>query len=203
MVHVGNPLFSVEGLLHAGFFIVFAGVTGYLIYKWFFYFPAHEQDQYYLRGGGAQKMVRLKGKPQKVGDIYWKYTAELYIDNQRLGADMEKVGLSFERVSDQDVEVDPKTSGRYPIEKFGQPGIVEFIEVEGSEIDLLLKKNLDRDTPFEFILKGPYGQYKYTGKGSFFEYFRINLVAKEPRILPRVSICSSPRKRTCRHSSRC
>lgn len=169
MVHVENPLWSLTGILHLGLFMVVASLTGHLIYKWFFYFPAHEQDQYYMRGGGAQKMVRLKGKPQKVGDKHWKYTAELYVENQRLGADMEKVGLSFERVSDQEVNIDPKTSGRYPIEKFGKPGIFEFIEIEGSDIDELLKKNLERNPPFEFIVKGPYGQYKYAGNGSFYE----------------------------------
>jgi hypothetical protein len=169
MVHLKHPMLTWEGFLHLGLFIAVSSLTGYLIYKWFFFFPAHEQDQYYLRGGGAQKMVKLQGKPQKVGDIYWKYTAELYIANQRLGADMEKVGLSFDRVSDQEVDVDPKTTGRYPIEKFGKPGVFEFIEVEGSDVDQLLKRNLDRDTPFEFILKGPYGQFKYTGKGTFYE----------------------------------
>lgn len=144
-------------------------ITSWLLIHWFFYkADSTEQDQYYLRGG-VTKMVKLAGKPRHVGGKYWLYKALLADEKAVLGADLQKVELNFDYVSNQDINYEPKNAGRYPVENFGSKGYFEFIEKEGSDIDKILRRNVEAEEPFEFSIKGPFGSMKYTGNGTFFE----------------------------------
>lgn len=114
-------------------------------------------------------MITLVGKPTRVGPKHLLYKAKLFSDDLKLGADFERISIAFDYVDNQEVTVDPKTAGRYTVEKFGTKGHFEWIEKEGSDIDQLLKKNLDNEEPFEFSVKGPYGRTKYIGNGKFYK----------------------------------
>lgn len=114
-------------------------------------------------------MVFLQGKPKNIGGKYWLYRAKLHDEKAELGADSEKIAIKFDYVSDQEVSVDPKKTGRYTVEKFGTKGFFEFVEIEGSDVDVILRRNVDRETPFEFSVKGPFGQMKYLGWGKFYK----------------------------------
>lgn len=151
-----------------GLLTVSSVVAFYLIEYFFFKAEPSEQDGYYLRGG-VTKMVTLKGKPVHVGGKYWLYTAVLAIPDQILGADMRKISIGFDYVADQEVEIDKKKNGRYTVENFGTKGSFQFVEIEGSDIEKILRRNADREKPFEFNIKGPFGNYGYKGKGQFFE----------------------------------
>ena len=154
--------------VHIGIFVATTAVSLALIVNFFFKADASEQDQYYLRGN-VTKMVKLAGKPRHVGGKYWLYRATLADDQAVLGADMQKIDISFEYVSGQDIDYDPKRADRFPVENFGAKGYFEIIEKEDSDIDKILRRNADAKEPFEFAIKGPFGGLKYTGNGSFFE----------------------------------
>lgn len=138
----------------------------------FFFFTPHpsEQDMNYIKGSGTTKMVYLKGKPSHIGGKYWLYTVGLYKD-LLLGADMKKISICFDYVSDQNVDIDGKRNGRYTVESYGSKGSFQFVEMEGSDIDVILKRNVDRKDgqPFEFNIKGPFGSLGYKGRGRFYE----------------------------------
>jgi hypothetical protein len=159
-----------DTLFHSCIFLLTTVASFYMIQVFFFTASPSEQDQYYLRGN-VTKMVKLVGKPVNVGGKFFKYRLELYDEKVSLGADMQKVALSFEYVSDQDIEYDPKTSGRYPVEDLNQKGYFEVIEKEGSDIDRIFRRNLDKgeEEEFELSIKGPYGNLKYIGNGSFYK----------------------------------
>lgn len=159
---MGNLIF------HWGIFVITALVSWLLIHLFFFRAEASEQDQYYLRGS-VTKMVRLAGKPRHIGGKYWLYKALLAEEQIILGADLQKIEVNFDFVSNQDIIFDPKKAGRYTVENLGSKGYFEFIEREGSDINEILKRNIDSPEPFEFSIKGPYGGLKYIGKGNFFE----------------------------------
>jgi hypothetical protein len=117
-------------------------------------------------------MIKLAGPPRHLGGKYWLYRGNLFVEDAELGADLEKVSLSFDYVSDQDIQVDPENTGRYPVEAFGTKGYFEWVEVEGSDVDAVMRRNAKRleeeKTPFEFTVKGPYGRVKYLGAGQFY-----------------------------------
>lgn len=125
---------------------------------------------YYIQGPSKTKMVYLKGRPSHLGGKYWLYTAGLY-KNLSLGADMRKISIHFDYVSDQTVEIDAKRNGRFSVEPFGSRGFFQFVEVEGSDIDVILRRNVDREEgkPFEFNIKGPFSQLGYKGSGKFYK----------------------------------
>lgn len=155
-------------LLHAGIFMGTTLLALLLTHRFFFAAESSEQDQYYLRGG-VTKMVVLSGRPKHVGGKYSLYRFKLYDPKSELGADMQRISINFDFVSNQDVEYDPKKSGRYPVEDFEQKGYFEIIEKEGSDIDTILRRNVDAEKPFEISIKGPHGNIKYTGNGKFLE----------------------------------
>lgn len=162
-----SPSSMANLALHWGIFI---GTTlaSLLMIRYFYFTPdASEQDQYYLRGG-VIKMVKLSGKPKHVGGKYWLYKAAM-ADDTVLGADMQKIEINFDYVSNQEIKYEPKQAGRYPVENLGSKGFFEFIEKEGSDIDQIFRRNLDTPEPFEFSIKGPFGALKYVGNGKFFE----------------------------------
>jgi len=163
-----NTSSTANLLLHYGIFGVTALVSLVMIHYFFYKPDASEQDQYYLRGG-VTKMVKLAGKPRHIGGKYWLYKAKLANEEALLGADMQKIEINFDYVPNQEVVYDQKKSGRYPVENLGSKGFFEFIEMEGSDIDQILRRNIDAAEPFEFSIKGPLGGLKYIGKGQFFE----------------------------------
>lgn len=115
------------------------------------------------------KVVKLGPKPQHVGGKYYKYRIELVDETKVLGADMQKIGITFDYVSDQWIDVDTKQTGRFTVEPLGSVGYMEIVEKEGSQVDKILRQNLDKQPPFQFTIKGPFGKLKYLGNGSFFE----------------------------------
>lgn len=141
-----------------------------MIRVFFFTAKRTEQDQYYLNS--KQKMVILAGNPRHIGGKYWMYRAYLHEDEMELGADMQKIAISFDFVNDQDIEVDPMKTGRYPVEPFKTKGFFDWIEIEGSDVDIVMRRNAKRleeeKIPFEFSIKGPYGRIKYLGNGEFY-----------------------------------
>lgn len=155
-------------LLHLALFLATALAAVYMIQRFFFTASYAEQDMFYLRGQ-VTKMVTLAGQPRHVGGKYYIYRFMLMDDQVALGADMQKVALSFEYVSDQDVSYDPRHSGRYPVEDFGTKGYFEVIEKEGSDIDKILRRNVGREEPFQLSVKGPYGSLKYVGHGTWYK----------------------------------
>lgn len=118
-------------------------------------------------------MILLAGSPRHIGGKYWLYRGTLFVDDVELGADLEKVSVCFDYVSDQDIEVDPESTGRYPVEPFGSKGHFEWIEVEGSDVDAVMRRNAKRleetRQPFEFSVKGPFGRVKYLGDAQFYK----------------------------------
>lgn len=139
------------------------------MYTWFFRAESWEQDSFYLRGG-VVKMVKLgSGQPQRVGGKFIKYRIDLVDETKVLGADMQKIGLTFDYVSNQWVDVDKSKAGRYSVEPIGSVGYFEIVEKEGSEVDKLLRKNIGKDPSFEFSVTGPFGKLKYIGSGRFYE----------------------------------
>lgn len=114
-------------------------------------------------------MVKLSGKPQHIGGKYYKYKINLVDETKMLGADMQKIGLNFDYVKDQWIDVDITKTGRFTVEPIGAIGYMEIVEKEGSQVDKLLKSNVDHMPPFEFSMTGPYGKLKYLGDGKFFK----------------------------------
>ena len=163
-----NPSSQLALTFHVGLFIGTSILAAALIYFGFFVPGKMEQDQYYLRGN-ATKMVILAGKPHNVGGKYFLYKLKLHENTAMLGADMQKISINFDYVKDQDIEYNPKVSGRFPVEDMNQKGTFEIIEKEGSDIDKILRRNLGREEPFQFSVKGPFGRYRYIGNATFFE----------------------------------
>ena len=114
-------------------------------------------------------MVQLSGKPRHVGGKYWLYKIALIDETLILGADMQKIEIKFDYVSDQEIVYDSKRAGRYTVESMGSKGYFEILEKEGSDIDIILRRNVDKEKPFEFSIKGPFGNLKYLGAGYFHE----------------------------------
>lgn len=117
-------------------------------------------------------MIKLAGSPRHLGGKYWLYRGSLFLDELELGVDLEKVAICFDYVSDQDIQVNPESAGRYPVEPFGTKGYFEWVEVEGSDVDTVMRRNAKRleeeHKPFEFAVKGPYGRVKYMGDARFY-----------------------------------
>lgn len=168
-----SPAISSDILLHLALILCSTVLAGYLIKLFFFTPHPAELDDYYLKGAGTTKMVYLKGKPSHLGGKYWLYTAEMY-KSVPLGADMRKVSIHFDYVSDQSVDIDNKKNGRYTVEPFGTKGVFQFVETEGSDIDVILRRNVDRPDgkPFQFNIKGPFGSMWYKGKGQFYDTYK-------------------------------
>jgi hypothetical protein len=163
-----SPSSQLALVFHVALFVGTTVLSTVLIYLWFFVPDKTEQDQYYLRGN-VTKMVTLAGKPHHVGGRYFMYKLKLHDSTVVLGADMQKVGINFDYVKDQDIVYEPKHSGRYPVEDMNQKGTFEIIEKENSDIDKIFRRNLENAEAFEFSIKGPYGRYRYLGDATFLE----------------------------------
>jgi|JFJP01.1.fsa_nt_gi hypothetical protein len=176
---IPEPLLRTESLLRKrrspdlALILATAAVSALLIKRFFFSAKRFEQDQYYLAVRGKPKMIKLAAKPRHIGGKYWLYRGNLFVQELELGADLEKVSICFDYVSDQDITVDPESTGRYPVQAFGTKGYFEWVEVEGSDVDAVMRRNAKRleedHTPFEFTIKGPYGRVKYLGDANFYK----------------------------------
>lgn len=163
-----NPSSFLALILHLGLFFSTSVASAALIY-WMFFMPdKSEQDQYYLRGN-VTKMITLAGNPRSVGGKYMVYRLKLHDSKAVLGADMQRVSISFDYVSDQIIDYEASKSGRYTVEDIGTKGYFEILEREGSDIEKILRRNLGREKDFELSVKGPHGRIRYLGDAIFYE----------------------------------